>query len=191
MFVKYFYQNILEGKSIEDSYNDSIKSMKSDKEIAKINKESCCCNHYHKSDCLLKKDTEKDFHKNVHSEIIKKCKCIKKTSNYHDDVCEYFKLFKNNLSKYKKNNEVKSNEEQIINKKACCCYNHDIEHDEVLKIMYESQDNNSNITLYKLNRNGKLFINSIIRFDYDTKKFDLTLGRRNIIGKIFNNINES
>ena len=54
--------------------------------------------------------------------------------------------------------------------------------------MYESQDNNSNITLYKLNRNGKLFINSTIRFDYDTKKFDLTLGRRNIIGKIFNNI---
>ena len=47
------------------------------------------------------------------------------------------------------------------------------------------------IQIYKLNRNGKLFINSTIRFDYDTKKFDLTLGRRNIIGKIFNNIKDN
>ena len=188
LFAKYFYQNILEGKSIKESHKNALDLLNLNKEVIKINNESCCCNHYHNPEfCLIEKNKD-GFHKNVHKQRIEKCKCIKKTSNYHDDVCEYFELFKNNLSKYKKNNEVKSNEEQIINKKACCCYNHDIEHDEVLKIMYESQDNNSNITLYKLNRNGKLFINSTIRFDYDTKKFDLTLGRRNIIGKIFNNI---
>ena len=53
LFLKYFYQYLTEGQNIEDSYYNAIKDMKLDKEILTINKNSCCCTHYHKTNCEL------------------------------------------------------------------------------------------------------------------------------------------
>jgi len=94
LFVKYFYQNIFEGKSIEESYNKAKESLKLNKEVIKINNESCCCNHYHdKTICLLRKnDKISDFHKHVHSKKLEKCQCNYKSCNYHNFDCEYLKL---------------------------------------------------------------------------------------------------
>ena len=192
LFVKYFYQNIFEGKSIEESYNKAKESLKLNKEVIKINNESCCCNHYHdKNICLLiKNDKISDFHKKVHSKKLEKCKCNYKSCNYHNFDCQYLKLFEKTLINYKDNNET-NNEKKIKiedNKYKICCCDNNIEHNEILKIKYKNKENNSYIKLFKLNGKGKLKINSTIRFYYDLEKFDLTLGRRYIIGKIFNKI---
>ena len=182
IFTKYFYQNILENKSIEDSYNDAKKSMESDFEIKKINKESCCCNHYHKQKCLLKIKEERDIlHKNFHSLILQKCKCNNEQSNYHNCNCEYYDIIKKSLSD---NNDIIEENNKY---KICCCDN-SIEHNEILKIRYKPLDYNSYIKLFKFNGNGKLNINSTIKFNYNNEKFNFTLGRRNIMGKIFNKI---
>ena len=95
LFVKYFYQNILEGKNIKESYIKAIETMKLNKEVIKLNNESCCCHHYHKPQCSLKKDKE-TVHKKIHSKILEKCQCNKKHPNYHNYDCEYCKLFDKN-----------------------------------------------------------------------------------------------
>ena len=183
-FVKYFYRNLLENKNIKDSYDDAIKSMRNDEEIIKINKEACCCNHWHKKECILKNSKKKeDFHNNIHLIILDKCKCNNEQSNYHDKNCEYYKLIKDNLSNNKTTDIIEEN-----NKIKICCCDNNIEHNEISKIRYEHKENSSYIKLFKYNINGELFINSAIRFYYDNKKFIFTRGRRTLIGKIFNKI---
>ena len=191
LFVKYFYQNMLEGKSIEESYIKTLELMELNKEIIKYNDESCCCNHYHLDKCELRdSDNRKYIHKNIHLKKIEICKCNYKMSNYHKDDCEYAKLFENDIINKGTNKEI--NPKQKIRKdnnlKIMCCCNNSIQHNEILKIIYETRDYNSYIKLFKLNGNGELNINSTIKFYYDNEKFSFTLGRRDIIGKIFNKI---
>jgi hypothetical protein len=89
IFVKYFYQNIIEGQTIKNSYENAIKSMKLDKEVTSLNKNSCCCNHYHKPGCPLREDYKKKLlHSQLHIQKLKKCKCKYEKPNYHDEECE-------------------------------------------------------------------------------------------------------
>ena len=52
MFTYYFYNNLIKGFSIQKSYEDSIKSLQDNPEIADKNKNTPrCYNHYHKEGC--------------------------------------------------------------------------------------------------------------------------------------------
>ena len=89
---------MLEGKSIEESYIKALESMKLNKEIIKINNESCCCNHYHINNCALSDNMERKWiHNNIHSKKFDNCQCNYNTPNYHKDDCEYAKLFEKNI----------------------------------------------------------------------------------------------
>ena len=115
LFVKYFYQNILEGKSIEESYIKTLESMKLNKEIIKINNGSCCCQHYHINDCALSDEgVRKRVHTSVHYTKIDNCQCNYKTSNCHKEDCEYVKLFEKNITNKGTNKKINI-EEKIRN----------------------------------------------------------------------------
>ena len=124
IFVKYFYQNLIEGQTIKNSYENAIKSMKLDKEVTSLNKNSCCCNHYHKPSCPLREDYyKKNVHSQLHIQKLKKCKCKYEKPNYHDEECEYYKTLKK---------QVKSiNIQDNINKICCCDEGIIIEHNEL------------------------------------------------------------
>jgi len=182
-FTKYFYQKYLEGVSVKDSYEYSIETMKLNKEILNINFKSCCCQHYHESDCMFKDD--KYNHNKIHTEKYIKCKCKFIEPNYHNKECEYYKLLKSELIKGKTTYIKEQKDMGII----CCCGDSDIEHNEILKIIYKSKTNDyTNISSFKFNTKGKLLINSYIKLYFDKKIFLTAIGRKSLIGKIFNNI---
>ena len=176
-FTKYFYQKLIEGYSIKRAYDYSIDKMKFDKEILNINSKSCCCQHYHKSNCILE-NNKNYYHNKIHRYKSQKCKCNLIKPNYHNDKCEYYKDLQNiYINKMDKNMN-----------KICCC-DLDIEHNEIFKILYKSKNNDcSNISPFKFNSLGKLLINPNIKLYYKENLFLSALGRKGIMARIFNNI---
>ena len=192
-FTRYFYQNLLDGETIEKSYKNAINKLKLDTKISNLNFNSCCCNHYHKPDCEFNENNRKErFHEKIHAQKSDNCKCNFKEygqHNYHDKNCKYYDILKKGLIDKKK--LIHINEKDNINIICCCDEKEEIIHNEILKIIYKAKDNNNdyaNIKPFKLNDNGKLFIKSKIKFHYDRNKYGYILGRKNIIGHIFNNI---
>ena len=193
LFTNFFYDNLIQGYTIKESYEKAMESLKKDKEALKLNFKGCCCNHYHKPNCLMQNE-----HHYVHAKKKELCKCKYFNPNFHDKKCKFFeeyynvmiKTLKNNLEDVKKDVIIDIEEENNI-KKICCC-DLDIEHNEILKILYKSKkDEYANISPFKLNGKGKLSINSNISFYYDDKKFISILGRRDLMGRIFNNITKN
>ena len=184
LFVKFFYQNLIEGKSIKNSYINAMKKMKLDKEIISINSNSCCCHHYHKPDCIMNIDLLKDkIHNSIHVMKKEKCHCDYEQPHHHDKNCKYFNELKNRLI----NEDLKDIEEG--DKNIICCCDKSIEHNEILKILYKSkEDIYGNITPFKYNYNGKIELNSSIKLYFDKNKFDFIIGRKSLIARIFNNI---
>ena len=54
-FSKNFYSEIINGTPIGDAYDKSKKLVQSDKEKEYFNIEKCCCSHWHRKECPLKK----------------------------------------------------------------------------------------------------------------------------------------
>ena len=183
LFVKYFYENLIEGDTIEKSFIKAKESMKINPQVIYLNKNSCCCIHYHKKECKLKLDEQK-FHDRIHIKKGEKCNCKYELYNQHDKNCEYYNLLIEKLSDTKKIKE--ENNKRII----CCCDKEDIiEHNELEKIIYSNNNSdNGNISPFKFNKKGKLYINSTIKFNFDKDKYIFIKGRKNVMGRIFNNI---
>ena len=75
------------------------------------------------------------------------------------------------------------------NKYIICCCNNEIEHDEILKIKYEHINGElDNISPFIFNKKGTLSNNSNIKIYFDKDKYVYTLGRKKLMGEIFNNI---
>ena len=184
IFVKFFYFFLLEGNSIKESYDKSIKMMKNDKEVIHLNSTGCCCDHYHKNECIFNRSSEKkDIHDKIHSLKSKDCQCKQEESHYHYDNCTYYK---NILEKYGIHMKEKKKVEDI---NIICCCDTNIKHNEKTKTLYKpSKVQNGCIFPFLYNKKGKTFINSKVRVNYDINKFDFIVGRKSIIGKIFNDI---
>ena len=187
LFTKYFYKNLFEGKSIKKSFENAKIELESNDKIKEINFNSCCCNHYHKKDCLSHKY---DFH-NKHNKNQDKIECFcrdKSQPNFHNKNCKYY----NDFIKYLDNksidkDKIKINEEEYINKICCCDLN--IEHNEFEKIKFDSRlKEYENIKFFKNNKKGKSIIKSTLSFYYNYKKYNSIKGRRGLMGKIFSNI---
>ena len=187
-FVKYFYQNLVKGKAIEDSYKEAMKLLKLDDEIILINKKGCCCTHYHKKNCLLFEPIRKnEVHNNIHADKSESCKCNYTEPNFHNKDCEYYKKLKNKLNKEKE--YLKDYDESGKVNIMCCC-DRTIEHNEINKIIYEKNPNDTDKYFsFDSNEDGDISIDSNIRFHFDSEKYIFILGRKNIMGKIFNHIN--
>ena len=182
-FTKYFYKNIFEEKTINQSFNNAKQEMISNELIKEINFNSCCCNHYHKPTCLSN-NYDFDIKHNK-----KQCNCKdKQQPNFHNKDCIYY----NNFIKYLEEKSIDKNdfkiiEEEKINKICCCDLN--IEHNEIEKIKIKSDlDEFGNIKFFQNNNKGKSIINSTLSYYYDEKKYKSIKGRRDIMGRIFKNI---
>ena len=178
LFTKFFYGYLISGKTIKDSYDNSLKQIMADEKVCKINYKSDCSNHFH---------IQKHSPSFINFIKSKNCKCFyDNKNNYHIEGCPYYEEFK--LYEEAKVKKVRDNIYEV-----CCC-DLTFEHDEIKKIRYESQpkkDFYQNISSFKLNKRGKLFINSTIRFYYDQKKFFSIKGRRSFIGRVFNSITKN
>ena len=184
-FVKFFYFFLLEGNSIKESYDKAINIMKIDKEVIHLNSNGCCCNHYHKNECKFKGVSEKKkIHENFHSFKSEYCHCKQEESHYHYDNCDYIKKI---LESYQKDmKEIKKKDDLNI---ICCC-DTNIKHNEITKTLYKSAvGKNGNIFPFKYKERGKTFVNSQLKLNFDGNKFDYIVGRKNIIGRIFDKIN--
>ena len=154
--------------------------MKLDKEILNITLKSSNCQNFHGSNCILEKN-KKDNHDDIHIHKSEEFKYKLFRPNYHNNEYEYY----NNLKDMYINKEEKN-----INKIYCC--NLDIEYNEIFKILYKSKNNDcSNISPFKYNSLGKLLINPNIKLYYKENLFISTLGRKDKIGRIFNNISNN
>ena len=176
LFTKYFYKYLLTGNTIDDSYNMAKKKLKT--EVAE--NVSRCKNHFHKI------KASRQFEHIEFRKIFRNCKCNYEKHNYHNIDCHYYKKFK---EKIKSTEETKK--EITKNIFAICCCDYKIEHDEIEKISYEqplSREELKNISTFKFNPKGKLFIDSTISFYYDVNKYDSIEGRKGLIGRIFNSI---
>jgi hypothetical protein len=75
--------------------------------------------------------------------------------------------------------------------KICCC-DLSIEHNEISKIKIKSKSNNYlDVSPLVLNGKGKLVINSNICYFYEDEKFCSILGRKSLMGRILQNINNN
>ena len=221
-FTQYFYQNLTQGYSIKESYKKAIESIKIDKEVLNLNYESCCCNHYHfdKSDRDIRKYLH-SLHKHEKKTKEYECKCQYIHPNYHDKDCEFYQKFKETLLKAKKfsnpENIVKDKDITIYykqestnsddsdnnkkkhilikedkDKNIICCCDINIEHSEILKIVFKPEDGDYiNLSSFNLNGKGKLSMKSTIKFYYDEKRSTTIIGRKKLMGKIFNNISKN
>ena len=99
IFVKYFYKYLIQGETIEQSYKNTIREMKSNnKEIILLKNSFCCCNHYHEPNCILEDEDDREiYHSDFHSKFSEKCNCDNEKPNYHDKNCEYYTFLKENL----------------------------------------------------------------------------------------------
>ena len=221
-FTQYFYQNLTQGYSIKESYKKAIESIKIDKEVLNLNYTSCCCNHYHfdKSDRDIRKYLH-SLHKHEKKTKEYECKCEYIHPNYHDKDCEFYQKFKETLLKAKKftnpENIVKDKDITIYykqestnsddsdnnkkkhilikedkDKNIICCCDINIEHSEILKIVFKPEDGDYiNLSSFNLNGKGKLSMKSTIKFYYDEKRSTTIIGRKKLMGKIFNNISKN
>ena len=144
IFTEYFYDNLIKGFTIKDSYDNAIKKMKmkTNLEMTKINYKTCCCALYHESKCSWKEWHslhKKTFYEKNEKEKLYKCTCEYFQPNYHDiNNCEYYKKrFKDVINKGK----VKYEEVDNNTIKICCC-DLSIEHNEISKIKIKSKSDN-------------------------------------------------
>ena len=190
IFTEYFYDNLIKGYTIKESFDNAITKMKSDDKISNINYSSCCCDHYHEPNCLGSK--LHDLHKKTireKNQKIKLCNCENLPPNQHYiNKCEYYnKILDEEIKKGKIKYENLEN--NII--KICCC-DLNIEHDEILKIKREQKSvNYLDISPFSLNGKGKLDFNTNIRYYFEDEKYSSILGRKSLMGKILENINNN
>ena len=192
IFTEYFYENLIEGHTIKDSYDNAIRKMKINPEVAKINYKTCCCDHYHESNCsgedlhYLHQKTSKEVNKNK-----KLCTCEYYQPNYHNkNNCEYFKeILQDAINEGEIKFENVENDPNTI--KICCC-DLSIEHNEISKIKRGPElSNYLDVSPFSLNGKGKLIINSNLCYYYEDEKFSSILGRKSLMGKIFENLSNN
>ena len=181
-FTYYFYNNLIKGYSIKKSYDNTIKSLQENPEIANINYfSSSCKNHYHEKNCYYK-------YKNIGVSKRELCKCKLIPNNYHYIDCKYIKQLKS----IDENFNTKFKKAINMYNTCCCCLNEDIEHDEILKIKYPQENDYKYISPLKYNGRGQICVNdSKIKFYFDTKKTISIITRRVIMGKITKSVNEN
>ena len=90
-FTKHFYQNLIDEKSIEESFNEAKESLKTNGIHT-----PCCCLHWHTKSCPLKKFLTDKLNMRHHKafDIFKRgCNCPYTEFNIHKSNCELYQQF--------------------------------------------------------------------------------------------------
>ena len=159
-FAISFYQKLIDGFSIEYSFNETIKYLNKQDKLNKKSFKCCCYFHKHNKKCCLKnKNVSEYIHKNFHVE----CNCNFEEYNKHYNSCSILA----NAKIYNKKNRNK--DEKLIIKEIdanisviCCgCFEEkeDLHHKgETFKFKYEKRNEESgDIKVYRDNKSGGVF----------------------------------
>ena len=181
-FTEYFYQELLDGRPIEDCYNTAKEKLKCDTDILYYNIDRCCCTHFHNNGCQFQDSKPKiDFHNNYH---IKSCTCKYDECHIHDKDCKFALELQEKIANKTLNYKAEQHENYI---KFCCC-EPSISHNEILKLKYERYDEEKykEINIFKYNSKGKIKINDNVSTDFDAKrKYYSIIGRKVLVSELF------
>ena len=183
-FTEFFYEELIKGHNIKESFYKSQERIKLDKTILFYNPNNCCCSHKHKNNCKIKnQNSDRSIvHKEYHKKI---CDCNFDEYNIHKINCKLMQKIRENNNKY--NFNIK---EDPINKrvKICCC-DEDIKHNEYSKFIFES---NFDATPFKFQEKGIMKINkNCCVFEFDNNKNFSIIGRRKEMREIYDIISNN
>ena len=201
-FAISFYQNLVNCKSVRDSFEATKKELDEKEKINYKNNIKCCCNSHssHRKDTCLLSDPKKreEIHKEFHEKI---CECKNNEFCMHEDNCTLL----NAVKKFNRNKKNKNGKKFYINsynnKNIICCGcdkdKKDLHHyGESFKFIYESQDEKSgDIIIYGDNKEGKFIKNKncFIVKDKEAYKnsFLMLIERRDYVRKIYEIIEDT
>ena len=190
-FSEYFYEELVKGNKIEESFYKIQKKLQSEREVILYNQNNCCCkDHKHKTNCYIYDKNNKTRRKNFHNKFHKKiCNCY--FSEFHTPKinCDYHKYIKQIPNEEKK--LYKLDIEEFPDKKyvKICCCNHNAKHNEHLKFIFES---NIDVAPFQLQEKGNLQINkNSCVFDFDDNKNFSVIGREKNMEEIYNIITDN
>ena len=189
IFNEKFYSEIIKGNSVEGAFSIAQKLLKYDRDNVLFSQNKCCCNHWHKNDCIF--INNKQIHKQCH---IKKCDCDFEEYNIHKKDCEFMKFLedKNLFEKLFFQEKI----DDFKTKVCCQCLKKENEnksifpHGEVFKFKIETQEDNN--IIFRFRKNGKLTKNNncyIINDKYEFKRCSM-IGRAKYIKEIYDIIDE-
>ena len=172
-FSEYFYEELIKGQTIKDSFNRAQEKIQSNRKILYINPNNCCCKHKHKNKCsILKSNTIKSkIHKEYH---IKICGCNYSEFNIHKKNCKLIQKIEINKNEYNfKIIEINNNLVKIC---CCCC---EAPHNESSKFNLKSRNNYEYLAPFATQISGELQKNNnCCVFNFDSNKFFSTIGRK-------------
>ena len=189
-FSANFYNELIKGNNVYDSFYKTKQLIELDKEKDKFQLKKCCCTHWHNIKvCPLKKN-EKKFHNLYHI----KCECDYEEYNIHEENCAFIENIKNNKG------ENNFYFEKYINNtfKICCicCKISDINkrnekmlpHGESFKFILKQKNPGEKQVIFKFKKEGKLNKNKNIYIMNDKDKFKnfSIVGRRKQVKEIYN-----
>ena len=98
-FSEYFYDELIKGQTIKDSFNRAQEKIQSNRKILYINPNNCCCKHKHKNKCstLKSNSTKSKIHNEYH---IKICGCDYSEFNIHKKNCKLIQKIEINKNEY-------------------------------------------------------------------------------------------
>ena len=134
-FCREFYQQILQGKTIQEAFDFSLANIS---EKRKTTCNVCCCYHSHKKNCRWREILLNTGLSSAHAAHQYFCTCVFKNSGIHDIDCEETSRA---LGKYNQKaaiieNELESDKETTwypTDHRICCC-RPELAHDLTLKI---------------------------------------------------------
>ena len=173
--LEYLYHELIKGHSIQESFENSMKKLKDDREVISYNlKQNKCGSHIHKKTCIMKKEF-KD--KRI-------CDCFYDQFHKHKLNCKFhLKMQKDNKIK---DLDIFKDDKRYI--KICCC-DHTINHCEYLK--YKLVPKND-VAPFQFNEKGILHKNkNACASTFEERKNLSLIGRAKQIERICDNINDN
>ena len=174
-FSEYFYRELIKGRSIKEAFNKSKTLIQHDIGKNYFQLEKCCCKHWHKESCDLKKNKS-----NIHNKYHIKCDCDFEEFNIHKENCKLIEKIKNNKDENLFFFEYKNDIIKICC--SCCKPSNDnnikemLPHEESLK--FNLKNPNDNNIVFQSKESGKLNINKNCYIMNDDNKINSIIGRR-------------
>ena len=129
-FSKLFYTELIEGKTINEAFNNSKVQLKAAHLDAP---DSCCCGHRHKETCLWYQKSKEIGLYAAHCEHTPCCDCPKKHLHIHEEDCAWADQF---LLAYDAECIYYEDRGEML---VCCC-SPELPHDETMKLVLIYKD---------------------------------------------------
>jgi energy-coupling factor transporter ATP-binding protein EcfA2 len=176
VFSKLFYDELLEGKTIGEAFENARVQLKA---VNLDASDSCCCGHEHEPNCQWYAEYKQQGRYLAHAAHECLCSCPARMYHIHDPDCYWAEDF---MMKY----DVMPPEEDGREIYLCCCRPH-LTHDETMKLqLLYKEDKKVDIEVFSNLDSGK--VNQVRKVFFGENKFQdcVTVGKNRTIYQIFN-----